>query len=134
MVVQHYFTISMLLVIAIGVLIAYCKLNRTLKTQYHEQFLTHGRKLFYFVIGLETSINSYLIVLILPFIFKSNLAGLIQIFIQEIATVVPVLMYVWIVDATEDCFDCFNRCKDSSGGAQALSIFQIVEKKIDEQE
>ena len=39
----------------------------------------------------------------------------------------PILLYVWMVDATEDCFDCFNRSKDNRGGAQALSIFQVVE-------
>ena len=39
-----------------------------------------------------------------------------------------------MVDATEDCFDCFNRSKDGTGGAQALSLFQVVETKTDSQE
>ena len=39
-----------------------------------------------------------------------------------------------MVDATEDCFDCFNRSKDNTGGAQALSLFQIVEKKVNTDE
>lgn len=43
-------------------------------------------------------------------------------------------MYVHIIDAKEDCFDCFNRSKDNSGGAQTLSKYQIFEKQVDEQE
>lgn len=61
-------------------------------------------------------------------------AGLIQTVVQEVTTILPILLYVRTVDSTEDCFDCFNRCKDITGGAQALSVFQIVEKKVDVEE
>jgi hypothetical protein len=44
-----------------------------------------------------------------------------------IGAILPITAYVLLIDATEDCFDCFNRSKDQAGGAQALSIFQIVE-------
>jgi hypothetical protein len=50
-------------------------------------------------------------------------AGVIQMILQQVSIVAPVLLYIWMVDANEDCFDCFNRSKDNQGGAQALSIF-----------
>ena len=47
-----------------------------------------------------------------------------------------ILLDVSIVDATEDCFDCFNMSRDNRGGAQALSIVQAVkdDTQADEKE
>lgn len=131
---QKYTSVAILAFLLVAILISYWQLSTTLKNQFNEAFTTHGPKLLSFVIGVELCLLSYTLLLILPLFQMTVTAGLIQTIVQQISIWSPILLYIWMVDANEDCFDCFNRSKDNTGGAQALSYFQTVDNNVDTEE
>jgi hypothetical protein len=72
-------------------------------------FKTHGRKLLSFVIGMVTCIIVFAVLILTSALQLSSLLGIVSMVFQWLVTITPIVLYSFVVDANEDCFDCFNR-------------------------
>lgn len=76
--VQKIGSICLLVLVAISIIYAYCKLSSTLKNKFNDAYLTHGPRLKYFTIGMECTLIAYTCLLIVPLFQMNVTAGVIQ--------------------------------------------------------
>ncbi len=107
--VQKITTIVLLLLIAFACLVVYRRLVSTLESKYNEMYKTHGNKLLSFVVGMVTCILVFAVLITLPKFKLSKADEIIDMILLWIVTIIPIILYSFMVDANEDCFDCFNR-------------------------
>jgi hypothetical protein len=84
-------------------------------------FLDHQTKFYCLFVGLVISLALDLGLQTLEWLLPVH--GVYMLILHSLTCFIPVMIYVNMNNALEDCFDCFNRTKDQFGGAQALSIF-----------
>ena len=78
---------------------------------------THKLRLNLICLGLVIAVGSLLILYIIMQFDLVSLSGAELITGHTVGAILPIMAYVFLIDATEDCFDCFNRSKDQAGGA-----------------
>ena len=80
-------------------------------------YKTHKLRLNLVCGGLVLAVGTLLIICIMMQLSIIRLSGAELITGHLIGAILPITAYVLCIDATEDCFDCFNRSKDQIGGA-----------------
>jgi len=115
--------IVILSVLLVAILVCNYKLMRSLKLKFHGMYQTHKLRLNLICGGLVTAVSTLLIIAVLMQFYPTKIYGPYLIIGHAIGSILPITAYVLLIDATEDCFDCFNRSKDLARGAQVLSVF-----------
>lgn len=75
-------------------------------------YATHRLRLNIICLGMVIAVSVLLALLVVMQINAALLSGTTLIIGHVIGAILPILAYVILIDATEDCFDCFNRSKD----------------------
>lgn len=131
---SHYAEIALLFISLIATVVTHRRLRLSLKNRFHAMYETHRVRLNLICLGLIIATGSLLTLYTVMEFSILNVTGYELITGHFLGAVLPILAYVFLIDASEDCFDCFNRSKDLTSGAQALSMFQIVEEAVGKDE
>ena len=73
---------------------------------------THKVRVNLICIGITIAVGSLLSLYIIMQFDLLTLNGAELIIGHTIGAILPIMAYVFLIDASEDCFDCFNRSKD----------------------
>lgn len=109
----HFLQMFILTLILIAIFVVFSKLMASLKKYYFAMYLTHKVRLFFLCGGMTFSV---LLLLVLYIVMQMSqdiaLTGYELMLGHILGAFIPIIAYVTMIDATEDCFDCFNRSKD----------------------
>ena len=107
-----------LTLVLIAIIVGFNKLLTSLKKYYFAMYLTHKIRLFFLCGGMTFSVLLLLVLyLVMQMSYDIALTGYELMIGHILGAFIPIIAYVTMIDATEDCFDCFNRSKDLAGGA-----------------
>ena len=113
----HFLEMTLLSIFLVSILVCHHRLIKSLELRFYAMYETHKLRLNLVCAGLVLAVGTLLTVYVMMQLKIIRLSGAELITGHLIGSILPITAYVLLIDATEDCFDCFNRSKDQTGGA-----------------